>query len=84
MTDDRDHTTEAARHACTSQDAGRSHGPTHSILTLVLHRSPAPTRIQRFFRIRQKSGSEQNSAGARCYYWMLKMCTSNANSIFRT
>ena len=60
----------------------------HSLLhyLLGLHRSPAPApaRIRRFFQIRQKSGSGQNSAGAGCYCWMLKMRTSNANSIFRT
>jgi len=37
-----------------------------------------------FFQIRQNSGSGQNSAGARCYCRMLKMCTCNANSISRT
>ena len=54
-------------------------------LLLGLHRSPASAlaRIRRFFQIRQKSGSGQNSAGAGCYCRMLKMCTSNANSIFR-
>jgi len=51
---------------------------------LGLHRSSAPARIRRFFQIRQKSGSGQNSARAGCYCRMLKMRTSNANSIYRT
>ena len=54
------------------------------IKRLGLHRSPAPARIRRFFQIRQKSGSGQNFAGAGCYCQMLKMRTSNANSIFHT
>ena len=53
-------------------------------LKLGLHWSPASARIWRFFQIRQKSGSGQNSAGAGCCCQMLKMRTSNANSISRT
>jgi len=51
---------------------------------LINRVAPVPARIWLLFQIRQKSGSQQNFAGVVCYCRMLKMRTSNANSIFCT